>query len=89
MTQDEPRTTERSPIELEREKMLLLSQQLRSSRQLCPKCGQPTLERVHLPWYLKPLRLFRPLRAYSCIACGHMAILTGRPHGERKRHRKR
>jgi hypothetical protein len=70
---------------LEREKILLLSTQLRTVYQLCPRCGQPTLERVHLPWYLRPIRLIRPLRAYSCIACGHFALLSGEPHGGRQR----
>jgi predicted RNA-binding Zn-ribbon protein involved in translation (DUF1610 family) len=86
---DERSQPELGPIEREREKMLLLSQQLRSSRQLCPKCGQPTLERVKLAWYLKPLRLFRPVRAYSCINCGHLALLSNDPHSGRTRRKKR
>lgn len=86
---DEGSSSEHPTFEREREKMLLLSQQLRSTHQLCPKCGQPTLERVKLAWYLKPLRLFRPLRAYSCINCGHLALLTGQAHGQRARHKKR
>lgn len=76
---------DRDVIERNREKMLQLSQQLASSRRLCPRCGQPTLERTSLPWYLRPFRLLRPLRAYSCMACGHFALLSGEGHGRRPR----
>lgn len=86
---DDTSRSELGPLDRDRQKMLRLSQELRSSRQLCPRCGQPTLERVKLAWYLKPMRLFRPVRAYSCINCGHLALLSNDPHSDRHRRRKK
>jgi transposase len=76
-------------LQRNRDRMLRLSQEMRSSRKLCPRCGQPTLERVHLAWFLKPIRLFRPLRAYSCISCGHTAHISSQSDHKRRRRRHR
>jgi transposase-like protein len=51
----------------------------RFSRQACPNCHSATLERRHLPLFLRPLRIVPGLkpRSYRCQSC-HKSITMWR-----------
>jgi len=51
------------------------------SHHLCPRCHKETLERKHLPAFLKPLRLLPGInpRHYVCESCSKDVILWNPP----------
>jgi ribosomal protein L37E len=52
---------------------------------VCPHCANPTLNRLRLPFYLRPLRLVGlSLKAYRCSYCGHGALKRDRRHAGRR-----